>query len=169
MNWDELIGCLKKCKKGVIIYGIIMLLGALWGLLILISKKDPLDAIVFRTTIFETLFGEKCCSGWPITHFLMYILIGIVSPECWPIWIVVGVVWEVIEYAASVVMHKKKKKGGKKKEVIKKKEGEVVEEFEYGEHWWAGSYKDIIFNTSGLAIGIAINFAFSGFQRIENF
>ena len=75
-------------------------------------------------------------------------------------------------FSCGVVEKKSEKKSEKEREngdieAPEKKEGE--EETENAEHWWAGSFKDIIFNTSGLAAGIAIHFAFSGFKQIANF
>ena len=35
---------------------------------------------------------------WSISHFLMYLVLGVVSPSYWLLWVCVGVLWEIIEF-----------------------------------------------------------------------
>ena len=135
---------MKERKKGFIVLGIVAILGILYNAWMLITKKDPLNIIVSHQTIFEKLFNEKCCSWWPITHFILYLILGIVAPKHHLLWFFIGIIWELIEFTAGVIFYKK---------------GEsdfIPESKEYGRRWWKGSFKDLVFNGAGLYAGILI-------------
>ena len=37
-------------------------------------------------------------NAWVLLHILLYTLLGVLAPAFWPIWILVGVMWEGFEY-----------------------------------------------------------------------
>ena len=55
-----------------------------------------------------------------------------------------GILWELIEFTLSKTL----RDGGQS--VMRDKNNEL----EYNSNWWAGSSKDIVFNTIGLMVGI---------------
>ena len=94
-------------------------------------KKDPLNWRVFN-------MGEDCCSSWPLSHFALYCLMGYFFPCCDLLIISIGVVWELIETALSYLLDDSEPISGK--------------DLQY-KYWWAGSFKDIMFNVLGFYTG----------------
>ena len=114
----------------------------------LVPTQTPIretNEIIFNSPIIHKLFGEKCCSIWPASHFIMYSIIGYVSPKYFYLWFLLGILWELFEFCIGNTFYKDKIK---KNNDIK---------FEYGDIWMNGSFKDILFNTLGLMFGIFIH------------
>jgi len=107
------------CKKGIV-------------------KCDPMNKTVFQ------LGKLKCCSMWPISHFILYLIWGFLCPECWIFFSIVGVLWELFETILG--MNSKKTD-----DIITRKNG-----VQYN-NYWSGSLLDIIFNSLGLLVGISLN------------
>lgn len=43
---------------------------------------------------------EDCvCTGWSLSHFAMYFVLGLLVPDFWVTWLALGVGWEVVEWA----------------------------------------------------------------------
>lgn len=98
---------------------------------------DPLNKIVFNIPTIE-----NCCSWWPLSHFILFFIIGVLFPECGVIAIIAGVLWELFEVGAHAVI-------GRERQYVRGETG-----VEYSQSWWAGSMKDIFFNIVGFYAGM---------------
>jgi len=103
-----------------------------------IPGNDFMNRMAFDLKITETLFGEKCCSMWPISHFILYFILGLLFPECDVLVLGLGILWEVFEGVFGTFENKLRNSGSEK-----------VKHVEYSNSWWLGSYKDILFNFAG--------------------
>ena len=95
------------------------------------------------------LTNERGFSAWPISHFIMYIILGIFSPDYWYVWVLIGIVWEFVEYAFT------------KNIVIADIETsysneEYLKKYQYNS-WTGGTPSDIFFNITGLIVGLIVN------------
>jgi len=92
--------------------------------------------------VFDFPLLENCCSWWPISHFFMFFVLGVLFPDCGVLLVTLGVMWELFEEGMD-------KLSGRERQKIKTASGKV----EYSQNWWAGSMKDVIMNTAGFAAG----------------
>lgn len=136
-------------RRGIVILLIVTALWLINFMIIKSSGKDIMNVNAFETDVFQCPFGEKCCSYWVVSHFIMYVFLGYYAPNCWVAWIILGVVWECLEWCV-----------GK----FKPQKGPTVPGTEYGDSngngWCQGSYKDIVFNLAGLLFGMTMNSMF---------
>ena len=103
-------------------------------------ERDPLNRKVFS-------MGKNCCSWWPITHLLFYMVLGFFFPDCWLLILSVGVVWEGIEEAMAMFSGRESSSSAP-----------LSESTQYSKTWWGGSLTDILFNTVGFVIGAGIKY-----------
>lgn len=90
--------------------------------------KDPLNKNINGFTL------------WEISHLLLYIVLGYLIPDWFIQLTLVGIGWEIVEVLL-----------GKLSTPTKNKiTGKTT-------NWWTGSFRDIIFNTLGFAIGFLLN------------
>lgn len=108
---------------------------------------DPLNFIVF-----EIPYLENCCSWWPISHFLLFLIIGLFYPTCDASAILSGIAWELFEVGAHSMM-KIERQGVRPQRADSKK-------VEYSENWVNGSAKDIVANIAGFYTGKLIRTQF---------
>jgi len=105
---------------------------------------DPLNRIVVRVNVLE-----NCCSWWPISHFILFFIIGLLFPRgCDLVAIGGGIVWELFEVCAYYTLNMDR-------QAVRSGSG-----VQYSGNWWAGSFKDLIFNTMGFYLGKTIAIAF---------
>ena len=138
----------KQLKKGLIVYLITFFLVGIVGLYKHTGAKDPLDIRVFTCEWLGELAGERgVYSIWPCTHTFLYILLGFIAPSWWLLWLVMGVVWEGVEYGASLyIVDTDTPEGAECRE----------RRDQYGEKWMQARVSDLIFNAIGLAIGLLL-------------
>ena len=118
--------------------------------------SDPMNRMVF-----EMPFLEKCCSWWPISHFIFFFIIGLLFPHCDLVAVLGGILWEVTE----VIVYSSLKKG---RQGVRRTGSSKIE---YSESWWSGSFKDIFFNIAGFYLGkmvILVSGKRICFQELEN-
>jgi hypothetical protein len=109
--------------------------------------SDPLNIIVFR-------IGDKCCSFWPITHFVFYSILGIISKtENYILLWTLGILWEYLEGLFSILNNPKYLNIPYL--FNKETNNSDTSNFEY-KQFWVGSEKDIVFNSLGLICGYCI-------------
>lgn len=123
---------------------IIVMIVFYWFLLLSVNGNeersvyaDPLNKIVF-----EAPFLERCCSWWPISHFILFTVIGFLFPECDVMAILAGIGWELAEVGVYYGI-------GQNRQGVRKGNTNKIE---YGT-WWAGSTKDIVMNIAGFYTG----------------
>ena len=132
----------RQLFTGIIIYIITFIGIILADLLRKIIKKDPFNNIIFDIPFLSNLTNEKGYSCWPIFHFIMYVFLGFFAPKYWYIWLILGILWEVIEYYLGIIF-------GKDKEREENKSVQYT-------LWITGTYSDIIFNIIGLLFGVLL-------------
>ena len=104
--------------------------------------NDPMNRKVFRFPIFNF-----AVSHWPILHFILFAIGGFMVPQYWKHLIIIGIVWEIIESIMKVITTKKNKK-------IKSKRVRIDDNTVEYTTYWDSSFKDIIFNSTGVLCGI---------------
>lgn len=107
-----------------------------------LREKDPLNKNVLFIPGIERGF-----SSWPISHFILYLILGYTFPKEWPFLLVVGIVWEFIEVSIGKA---EDKIFGKNKDITK------ISDVQYENNWCTGDFADIAFNITGMIAGIAI-------------
>ena len=85
---------------------------------------------------------ENCCSMWPVSHFILFMILGFIFPSCAVPIISIGILWEIFEVLMSYA-------GTIKRQATRVTPSNV----EYSTNWWAGSFKDIIMNCLGFFVG----------------
>lgn len=59
---------------------------------------------LLRTDIMERPFGRNgWMYGWPLSHLLLFFVLGLSSPRHWFVFFMLGVLWEVVEMTLSTV------------------------------------------------------------------
>ena len=93
------------------------------------------DILNFR--IFP--WGKECCSAWPLSHFVMFMILGFFFPDCWLTLFIMGLLWEGWEFISGTFQ---------KKHYVKN-DGKM----QYTEKWWQANIYDIFFNGAGILVG----------------
>ena len=122
----------------------IVLLFGVFYFIFFLYNRDIVSADFLNRKLFSFRLLENCCSARPVSHFILYTLLGYFYPYCWKLAITTGVIWELVEVVAHHVT------GGERQPTIAN--GNV----EYSTNWWAGTSKDIVMNTTGFLFGSAI-------------
>ena len=117
----------------IIIYGIIL------------HVTNSFDILNKKLINFE-VFGQPCCSWWPISHFILYLILGFLFPDYQLEFILIGIGWELLECLMGRICRQFSS--------VKKEEDAKGVEYVY---WMSGSFKDIIFNIAGLYTGVLLN------------
>ncbi|MBL4898190.1 MAG: hypothetical protein JKX76_00955 [Colwellia sp.] len=98
--------------------------------------KDTWNKCVFNVQIM----GDNCISWWPISHFIMFFLIGAIFPSDWLVyWFIGGIYWELLETMAGKMLYVKSAR-------------ESCDNCQY-KKWLDGAFTDILFNGTGLLVG----------------
>lgn len=121
---------------GILIFLCILIL--VYGTVLEKAPGEREDIDVLNTEIFTV--GGKSYSIWPISHFILYFILGYHCPCYWKEFTLIGVGWEVFESI--------KGDDKDKHHVVNTTNGK-----QYA-NWWAGSLSDIVANSLGLATGI---------------
>lgn len=98
-------------------------------------------------TVLVDLPGIGKVSGWPLTHFLLFFIMGILFPDCDVLIMSAGVLWEVWEECFGRFIAKDPRNTPS----YMSKTGERPD-VQYT-RWWAGSVKDIAWNAIGYYSG----------------
>lgn len=106
-----------------------------------IVNLDPLNKHLFS-------IGPIQVGLWPISHLILYMILGYIYPDYWLQISIMGIIWEFVEFTNGALTDNpitatekdKEKKSGQKRMYDKK--------------WMAGNAYDILFNTVGLIIGV---------------
>lgn len=93
-----------------------------------IINDDPMNELLFN----EEFMGSRCCSSWPLSHFIFFAVLGVFFPTCGIVVNIMGILWEFFE-------------GG---QMNRDSDGKT----EYVE-WWQGNTRDIFFNVMGFLFG----------------
>ncbi len=143
------LDCLQMWK----IFGVVVTIIVLYWILLLYihgSEEKSIHGDPMNKILFELPFLENCCSAWPVSHFILFTIIGFLFPDCDAMAISAGIGWELIEVGVYHAL-------GKSRQGVRRS-GKV----EYSSSWWMGSTKDIFMNIAGFYTGKLI---FSQSQR----
>lgn len=109
-----------------------------------VATADPLNRKVFSLPCLE-----NCCSWWPISHFLLYAILGFFFPQCFFLLFLIGIGYELLEMILAKIF-------GSERQPLAE-----ADHVEYSQNWWSGSLKDILFNVLGLVTGVALAYAYT--------
>lgn len=139
----------RTCSKCTGVYRIFLFIVVIillyWIFLYSVSSdtQNLLSRDFMNIKLFNFNALENCCSGWPISHFILFYILGLLFPDC-TFWVIgAGVAWEVFEVLLSYV------------DIMNRQpvRGNISNKIEYSQNWWAGSSKDILMNTVGFLLG----------------
>jgi|ETNvirnome_6_100_1030635.scaffolds.fasta_scaffold02491_7 hypothetical protein len=89
------------------------------------------------------------CDGWSISHFLFYMLLGYKFPKELVFTMILGLIWESVEWATS---HTNWKILSSMRGVSQCNVGTDT----IGDHWFYAKFSDLILNFLGFMIGIKL-------------
>jgi len=97
---------LPQCEECKGVYIILVTIGTLITLYFFIlwmtvGAKRIVQHDVLDSRILNIPELHKCCSWWPVTHLVLFFVIGLFFPHCDLVAIGMGVLWELIESLAS--------------------------------------------------------------------
>jgi len=121
---------------------IVIVICIYWVVLRLAYGDDVINNDFMNKMVFSLPGFENCCSWWPISHFILFFIIGLLFPYCGLVAMTGGIIWELIEVFLSTLQRAPR-------QGIRTKGGNV----QYSQNWWAGSFKDIIANFAGYYTG----------------
>ena len=110
------------------------------------SQHDRLNKKVIKAP----MLGKNCCSMWPISHFVLFAICAYVWPGKWKEMFGLGVVWELVEWLLGYIQTPSNETRRFKN--TRTSDGSL----EY-EQWWSSSYKDVFFNSAGIALGLCVS------------
>ena len=145
----------QELKRGAVVYAITFALCAIVTVLRYFSSVDIMSPTVFKSKLLADLMGESAAySLWPISHFVLYLVLGYVAPHWWWLWFCIGVAWELFEYGCVQLVYNLKSNEGTSK---LGKEAERMFTPQYGDEWVSGRKSDILFNAGGLIVGVVLS------------
>ena len=145
-----------QLKKGMIANVIAFALCAVVATFRYITGIDIMSLTVFRSKTLGNLTGEDgTYSFWPISHFVLYVVLGCIAPRWWWLWVCIGLAWELFEYSCGVLV-RKLLRGKNTADFGKKAEQMFMPQYSDGE-WVTGRKSDIIFNIAGLGFGLVLS------------
>lgn len=101
------------------------------------AAKDSMN----QNVLYIPNYG--CISWWPISHFILYFIFGLLFPDCILLAMSVGIIWEIYESAY----------GWYYKNYIGEQKVMSNGSIQY-EEWWGGRVSDIVFNLLGFLTGM---------------
>jgi len=113
-----------------------------FGLLFFLTQSDikkipEIDAL----NVSLLKIGNHHCSGWTLSHFILYFILGYNFPECDVFIISMGVAWELVECIAGEFTNTES--GGQYRY-----NGTI-----HYRNWWSGNFMDIVYNIAGFYCG----------------
>lgn len=136
-----------KCGGVYVIFIVVILAIFLyWVTMVWILKKDMVHNDKMNQRVFTWNMFPGCCSWWPITHFVLFFIIGLLYPNCGVVAMIGGVLWEGWETLIGSLTPKEQQNG-------------TQNTLEYTQ-WWSGSLKDIFFNAAGFYSAKLLRYVF---------
>jgi hypothetical protein len=144
----------KQLKSGIAVYFMVIILGIIYALLAHFYKCDFMET---TTVIKSHLLGNLFCENgnyclWPVSHFIMYLMLGYIAPNYWWLWLLTGISWELLEAIIGRIIQNIYNKGLNNDSVVLKDNNNL----QYTSKWMCGMKSDILFNSMGLLIGLTI-------------
>ncbi len=149
-QWDRFTQKLrsKQCNGAMsVLLTVAGLIGLYWIWRKVESKRNGRSVIetdILNKKIVDIDWLDNCCSWWPISHFVLFFFLGVFFPDCDVPVLLAGILWEGVETVLSWTTDNKNYQAMRTSSKI---------EVQYSKTWWAGSFKDIIFNFAGFYTG----------------
>lgn len=127
-----------NCNGIYLIYFYVLLAGAIYFSIVSLFFKG----FNHRDYLNTIIYSDKCLgkvSWWPVTHFVLYFILGLLFPDCDLIIIIVSFLWEAFEEFLGRFLYDND---------IKMPFQDGTYEVQY-KRWWRGSWFDILYNLSG--------------------
>lgn len=141
----------RDSKDGLTFLALVLILLVIYAAFTrIVFKAQQPQYDVLNRKLFHFPLLENCCSLWPISHFIVFLIAGFLSPRAWWLFIIMGAMWELFE----VIMGKLTYGESFQRQALRS--GVGSSEIEYSSNWWAGSWKDIAFNTVGIGMGVLL-------------
>jgi hypothetical protein len=126
-----------NCFKYYLFIGILFQI--YWEILYTLDKREYIDMTKEPLAHKAFTFNGKDYTWWPISHFLLFVIVGFICRKHWFLVLLISVIWECFEFSWSYLFDEK------------------VDSFgEVKEDWMMGNWSDLIFNTSGFLIGAGL-------------
>ena len=152
--------CNDQDVKGLLrVFGVIILIIIIWFcLLSFISggvgnpgkhvSTDPMNIKLFSMNVLNGSGEpfEHCCSSWPVSHLILFFVLGLLFPNCDALVIGAGTLWEGVECLGGFVS------GAIQNGKYQPRRNVETGSVEYM-NWWSGSMKDIIVDIAGFYLG----------------
>lgn len=106
------------------------------------DSKDMIHNDFMNKKVFDFPLLGNCCSFWPISHFILFFILGLLFPDCDIPIITIGILWEFFEMGLSYVI-------GDEIHAVRR----GVKDIEYISSWWQGSTKDVVMDVAGFYLG----------------
>ena len=73
------------------------------------GKEYKCKDLLNHKLIDRQTLGKDCCSGWVLSHFVLFFILGFFFPDCIALLIIAGVLWEIIEFIIGIILKKRSK------------------------------------------------------------
>ncbi len=141
-----------NCWKSLWVYGIALIIFFIYrGYLRTLEGSIEINDLLNHNYYICPLSGEMS-SLWPVTHFLLYAILGFLFPTCFLFLMIIGFVWEGIENIFGYFQTKSNQP--------------TLQNVEY-QVWWGGSLKDITYNLAGYLVGASLAVGTRGVNPYE--
>lgn len=143
MNFLEHLPYGGTCKNVYIVYFAMFAVIMFYYVMFLFRDRSPVGRDMFNNIVFEDvpLFGNL--SWWPISHFVMYTVLGFLFPQCYVLILTVGVLWELYEKWFSTVAPRN----------TAGSQSRAKQEYST---WWDWNWKDVVMNVLGFGFGVLL-------------
>ena len=103
-------------------------------------------------TVFTMSSGDPI-SWWPISHFILFLILAFLFPGCWLLLLVAGIFWEGFEAVLGRIMsrpyHHVTRTGA---------------DIQY-KQWMQGSCMDILMDSGGIIVGLLLRYVFDSYRK----
>ncbi len=105
---------------------------------------DPMNKKLF------SLFGCFPISTWPLSHFLLWLVLTAVAPSNWSYYLATGLIWEGIELLMKTMAQETTLSRTARTRLNDKGDYSYLT-------YWESTWEDIIINSAGIVVGLLIS------------
>lgn len=140
----------ERCKGAVWIFLFIVLIIVLYWIFLIWydGHANVVHNDVLNVSVIE-VEGIRPLSWWPISHFILFFILGILFPTCDVLIIGAGILWEIVEVALLYILEKKTRQPVR-----------INNRIEYNGNFWQGSLRDIFLNILGFYTGKLLRYLY---------